>query len=245
LFEELKELIRVSSPDHIVYVMDACVGQSAEQQVQAFQRVSPIGSIVLTKWDGTAKGGAVLSIMATSNCPVHFIGTGEGLEDFQLFNSNEFLDRLLCHETSRKTKETRSCEGYQTNEQSIPYSPRVIFSFRELQGLLTNMSQLDLTLFKSLPFAAGLPHPALGEFQSQVKDSMILMDAMSQAELDADSQLFYKQKNRILRLARGSGRSIAQVEEFLAQFRKLQPLAARSNPKPIKKRKKIKRLGKK
>ena len=79
----------------VLLVLDAETGQNAISQVKAFKETTDITGIVLTKLDGTAKGGVVLGIVSENNIPVKFIGVGEQIDDMQVFNSQEFLDAII------------------------------------------------------------------------------------------------------------------------------------------------------
>lgn len=79
----------------VLMVLDAETGQNAILQVKAFKETTDITGIVLTKLDGTAKGGVVLGIVAENQIPVKFIGVGEQIDDMEVFNSDEFLDAII------------------------------------------------------------------------------------------------------------------------------------------------------
>ena len=79
----------------VLFVLDAETGLNAISQVKAFSETTEITGIVLTKLDGTAKGGVVLGIVSENNIPVKFIGVGEQIDDMQVFNSTEFLDAII------------------------------------------------------------------------------------------------------------------------------------------------------
>ncbi len=101
LMEELKKIARVSEreyPEANFYkfiVLDATTGQNALSQVSAFDEAVGIDGIILTKLDGTAKGGFVISLCAENQIPVAFIGTGEGINDIEPFDAQSFIDGLL------------------------------------------------------------------------------------------------------------------------------------------------------
>ena len=83
------------SSKEVLLVLDAETGQNAISQVKAFKETTDITGIVLTKLDGTAKGGVVLGIVSENNIPVKFIGVGEQIDDMQVFDSKEFLDAII------------------------------------------------------------------------------------------------------------------------------------------------------
>ncbi|MBQ7726916.1 MAG: signal recognition particle-docking protein FtsY [Clostridia bacterium] len=101
LMDELAKIYRVIGrelPDASVetlLVLDAATGQNAVNQAREFRQVAPVTGIVLTKLDGTAKGGIVIAIKNELNVPVKFVGVGEGIEDLQPFSAAEFTDGIF------------------------------------------------------------------------------------------------------------------------------------------------------
>ena len=101
LMEELKKIIRVISRElpgsdcEILLVLDATLGQNALSQAKVFSEAIGLTGIVLTKLDGTAKGGIIIPIKSELGVPIKFIGVGERIEDLQPFNAHEFVRALL------------------------------------------------------------------------------------------------------------------------------------------------------
>lgn len=101
LMEELRKVRRViereipGAPHEVLLVLDATTGQNALQQAKLFQEVAGVTGIVLTKLDGTAKGGVVLGIQGEIDIPVKWIGVGEGMEDLRPFNPQDFAEALF------------------------------------------------------------------------------------------------------------------------------------------------------
>jgi fused signal recognition particle receptor len=83
------------SPHDVMLVLDASTGQNAIEQATQFTKATKVNSLALTKLDGTAKGGVVIGISDQFQIPVRYIGVGEGVEDLQVFNKNEFIDSLF------------------------------------------------------------------------------------------------------------------------------------------------------
>ena len=95
---KIKKVIEKELPEaskEVLLVLDAETGQNAISQVKAFKETTNITGIVLTKLDGTAKGGVVIGIVSENKIPVKFIGVGEQIDDMQVFNSQEFLDAII------------------------------------------------------------------------------------------------------------------------------------------------------
>jgi fused signal recognition particle receptor len=101
LLEELKKVVRVAAkqqpgaPHESLLVLDATVGQNAVQQARAFAAAVPLTGLIVTKLDGTARGGSVVALERAVRVPIRFLGTGEGLEDLEVFDAVRFAHRLV------------------------------------------------------------------------------------------------------------------------------------------------------
>ncbi len=101
LMEELKKMLRVirklddTAPHSVLLVLDATVGQNAHSQVETFREMVDVSGLVMTKLDGTAKGGVVISLAEKFNLPFHAVGVGEAVEDLHPFDPREFADNLM------------------------------------------------------------------------------------------------------------------------------------------------------
>jgi fused signal recognition particle receptor len=96
LMEELQKIVRVmkkvdpSAPHAVLLVLDATVGQNALSQVEIFRKAVGVTGLVMTKLDGTARGGILVAIAAKFSVPVHFIGVGESVDDLAPFSARDF-----------------------------------------------------------------------------------------------------------------------------------------------------------
>lgn len=101
LMNELKKIIKVikkidkTAPHEIILTIDACTGHNAINQVQSFNEIAPISNIILTKMDGTTKGGILITIANKFKIPISFIGIGENTNDLNLFKSQEFIEAII------------------------------------------------------------------------------------------------------------------------------------------------------
>ena len=101
LMEELKKIRRViqkldpSAPHATLLVLDATTGQNALTQVKVFQETADVSGLIITKLDGTAKGGVLVAIAQQFNLPIHAIGVGEAIEDLHAFSAQEFARSLM------------------------------------------------------------------------------------------------------------------------------------------------------
>ncbi|HOA81455.1 MAG TPA: signal recognition particle-docking protein FtsY [Defluviitaleaceae bacterium] len=104
LMEELRKIFKIISREYpearkeVLLVLDATTGQNALQQVKLFKEVTDISGIILTKLDGTAKGGIIIAINSEMDIPIKYIGVGEGIEDLRPFNPKEFAEALFADE---------------------------------------------------------------------------------------------------------------------------------------------------
>ena len=101
LMDELEKIKRVidrelpNSSKEVLLVLDASTGQNAISQVKAFEETTGVTGLVLTKLDGTAKGGVVIGIVDENKIPIKYIGIGEQIDDMEVFNSKEFIDAII------------------------------------------------------------------------------------------------------------------------------------------------------
>ncbi len=95
LIKEMKDLEKNIKPDEVIMVIDGTIGQQALAQAKTFHEATPIGAIIVTKLDGSSRGGGALSAVAATGAPIKFIGTGEKIEDIEPFIPSRFVGRLL------------------------------------------------------------------------------------------------------------------------------------------------------
>lgn len=101
LMSELEKVVRVqrkldeTAPHEVLLVLDASTGQNALNQAREFAKAAPLTGLIVTKLDGTARGGVVISLAHQMQLPVRFIGLGEGIEDLQPFNAEAYIEALL------------------------------------------------------------------------------------------------------------------------------------------------------
>lgn len=95
LFEEMKQIEEAVNPDEVIFVMDGSIGKACYDHALAFRNAVKVGSVIVTKLDGNAKGGGALSAVAATQSPITFIGLGEHFTDFEQFDAKSFVRRLL------------------------------------------------------------------------------------------------------------------------------------------------------
>ncbi|HPC10449.1 MAG TPA: signal recognition particle receptor subunit alpha, partial [archaeon] len=95
LITELKEIYSVFKPKYCFLVISADMGQSAKEQAERFNQAIGVNGVIITKLDGSAKGGGALTACYITKSPIYFIGTGEKLDDLEIFDANRYLSRIL------------------------------------------------------------------------------------------------------------------------------------------------------
>nr|WCZ58702.1 signal recognition particle 54 kDa protein [Seculamonas ecuadoriensis] len=227
LFEEMEQVSAAVRPDEHVFVMDSSIGQAAFDQAAAFKSRVNVGSVVITKLDGHAKGGGALSAVAATQSPVVFIGTGEHLEDLEPFNTKSFVSRLLGMGDVEGLVNTLQEET--DLESQAEFMQRVtqgVFTLRDMQEQLRNILKMG-SISKMMSMMPGLPPDLLPKGQEKeglkrLKRFTSIMDSMTIKELDCEDITKVMNDSRISRIARGSGSSIREVNDLLAQFKVFQ-----------------------
>jgi signal recognition particle subunit SRP54 len=235
LFQEMQMVAKVSAPDEVIFVMDSSIGQAARLQAEAFQEAVDVGSVIITKLDGHAKGGGALSAVAATKSPIVFVGTGEHMTDFEKFSAQSFVSRLLGMGDIRgllnmfqdekmfeKTKEAALYKKITSGQGS--------FTFRDMYEQFQNLLSLGPLgkVMGMIPGLSGIVGKSSEEESSnRLKSFLVIMDSFTNEELDSDIKLFNKQQSRIKRVARGSGHSIRHVEEVLAVFKPFEKVASK------------------
>ena len=95
LMAEVKKIEAIVKPDEVILVIDGTLGQQAFKQAKAFSEVTQVGAIIVTKLDGSSKGGGALSAVAATGAPIRFIGVGEKEDDLEEFNATRFIGTLM------------------------------------------------------------------------------------------------------------------------------------------------------
>ena len=229
LFQEMREVAAAVRPDSIIFVMDGSIGQAAQPQAEAFKRAVDVGSVIITKMDSkNRKGGGALSAVAATKAPVIFIGTGEHMEDLEPFQVRSFVSKLLgMGDVNELMKRVQS--AIPDKKAQIEMQDRLkqgLFSLRDMHEQFETMLKMG-PVGKMMELMPGMSNLAAQAEKSGVdptqklKNYMSIMDSMTAAELDNSEIMFDKvhRDSRVRRIARGSGRSIREVNELLEQYR--------------------------
>lgn len=222
LFDEMRQVSQAIVPDDIVFIMDSHIGQACHEQALAFKKCVNVGSVIITKLDGHAKGGGALSAVAATESPITFIGTGEHFEDFENFEAQTFIKELLglgnLKGLFEKVKEVVSVENQKKLAENLQ---KGVFSIRDMRDQYASVLKMG-PLDKVISMIPGLgqnliPKGKEKDAQAKIKKFMCMMDSMTDEELDGKKKL---NEGRLIRVAKGSGCLPQEVSDFLDEYNK-------------------------
>eukprot|EP00936_MAST-01D_sp_MAST-1D-sp1_P002166 g2166.t1 len=222
LFEEMEEIKAATSPDEVIFVMDSTIGQAVLDQAKAFNEAAEVGSVIVTKLDGHAKGGGALSAVAATDAPIIFIGSGEHFDDLETFNPQGFVSRLLgMGDIGSLINEMKDIGVMDKQPELVEKFTKGIFTLRDMYEQFQNVMKLG-PLNKVMSMIPGIPdflrNQQEQEGGNRLKKFMYMMDSMTDDELDSRMDLSKQTPDnhkRIVRVAKGSGTHPAEVMMLL------------------------------
>jgi signal recognition particle subunit SRP54 len=217
LMKEMKEIVEAIKPDEVILVLDGTVGQQAAVQARVFKENTNIGSILVTKLDGSAKGGGALSAVAATGVPIKFIGTGEKMDDLERFNPPSFVGRLLgIPDIEGLVERVREAEVAPTKEQVQTFL-KGKFTLLDFYEQIKNFGKIG-TLDKIVGYMGlgpKMPKEAQEAAELRIAKWKAAISSMTKAELEDPKVI---SGSRATRIARGSGTSPKDVKELVKQF---------------------------
>lgn len=219
--ELIKEMIMLEKnirPDEVMLVIDGTIGQQAMAQAKAFNEATPIGSILVTKLDGSARGGGALSAVAATGAPIKFISTGEKVEDIEPFIPSRFVGRLLgMGDLETLIEKVREAE-VKVPEKKAKAILSGKFTLTDMYEQFEAMKGMGpfRKLLKMLPgMSYDIPEDMLNMAEDRLEKWRVVIQSMTPEEKN-DPKIF--NSSRIKRVARGSGTSEKEVKELLKQY---------------------------
>ncbi|EMA48821.1 signal recognition particle protein Srp54 [Halococcus morrhuae DSM 1307] len=229
LIDEIETIDDTVDPDRRLLVMDAAIGQGAKDQAQRFEEAIGVDGVVITKLDGTAKGGGALTAVNETDSSIAFLGTGETVQDVERFEPNGFISRLLGMGDLKQLAE-RVERAMETGDEEEDWDPEDIMSgqftlkdMRHQMNAMNKMGPLDQVL-DMIPGLGGglkdqLPDDAMDVTQDRMRSFEVVMDSMTDKELENPRSVG---ANQVRRVARGSGQPEERVQELLEQHRMME-----------------------
>jgi len=232
LIEEIKIIYDEIKPNETFLVVPADIGKAAKEQAQGFKNACKVTGVIITRIDGTAKGGGALVSCAETNAPVYFIGTGEKLADLESFDPSGFVSRLLgmgdlkaLLEKTKNVIDEKEQEKFQSRLQEGKFS---LTDFTEQIKNLQKMGPMDkmaelIPGLGNLGGGIGKKLPDMFNVQeSKMKKWRFAIDSMTPAERDNPDLL---DSNRISRISKGSNVSANEIRELIKQYKLIKEFA--------------------
>ena len=218
LLDEMEQISSVVDPDEAILVIDGTIGQQAKDQAQAFSQTAKVGSIIVTKLDGSAKGGGALSAVAEIGAPIKFIGTGERIDDFEAFDPERFISRLLGMgdiKTLLERAEEVADEDMAAETMDAMLSGK--FTLKDMQTQFEMMGKMGpmQQIMNMMPGTGKLPKNASKMTEDKIDKYKIIMNSMTNYEMENPGAI---KQSRVKRIARGSGMKNEDVKELLKYY---------------------------
>jgi signal recognition particle subunit SRP54 len=219
LIKEMKDIEKGIHPDEIIMVIDGTIGQQALAQAKTFHEATPIGAIIVTKLDGSSRGGGALSAVAATGAPIKFIGTGEKIEDLEAFVPSRFVGRLLGMgdlETLLEKVHDAEIKVPQKKAKEILSGNFTLTDMYEQFAAVKNMGPFSKVM-KMLPGMSGsnIPDDMLNSAEGRLDTWQVIIQSMTPEEKENPKLL---NSSRARRIARGSGTSEKEVKELVKQY---------------------------
>ena len=221
LIEELETLNKEIKPNENLLVISADIGQAAQKQAEQFHKSCGISGVIVSKMDGTAKGGGALTSCAATKAPIKFIGVGEKIDDLEHFNPKGFVGRLLglgdLEALLEKAKEAIKVEDAEDLGKKFLRGEFNLIDLYEQMSAMKKMGSLKKIVEMIPGFSSlQLPKEMLDVQEGKLDKWKICMQSMSKEELE-DPEIITT--GRIDRISKGSGIPTSTIRELIKQYR--------------------------
>jgi len=219
LLDEMKQINKTADPDLALLVIDGTIGQQCFAQAEAFHKIVPVGGIIITKLDSSAKGGGALAASAATGAQVMYIGTGERIDDLEVFSSTRFVGRLLGMgdiqavldlakrlENEADDVRMKRISSGKMNMEDFYYQLEEVTKVGSFQGLLDTMPGLS----------GMVKEDQVEKMDERVDKWRYIIQSMNEEE-KKDPDLL--NASRIKRIARGSGWPEHEVKELVKNYK--------------------------
>lgn len=222
LMEELKQVKEAANPDEIFYVADSLTGQDAVRTATSFKEQIGIDGVILSKYDGDAKGGVALGIAHLVQVPLRFIGTGEKMEELEVFLPDRVVNRLMgLGDVEGLAEKASSVIDEKKAKQLTKKIKKGKFNFNDFLEQMEAMKKMGSmkSLLGMIPGMGGMAK-ALKDFDiensKELKHLRAMISSMTPKERENPDLLNNSRKQRI---AKGCGLDIIEVNRMIKQFR--------------------------
>jgi len=218
LLDEMTEINKAAKPDLALLIIDGTIGQQCFSQAESFHKIVPVGGIVITKLDSSAKGGGAIAASAATGAQIMYIGTGERIDDLEKFSPTRFVGRLLGMgdlqalldlakrlESEADDVRLKRISSGKMNMDDFFYQLEEVTKVGSLKGLLDSMPG----------FSGMVKEDQLDQVEGRMEKWRYIIQSMNKQE-KADPDLI--KASRIKRIARGSGWPEHEVKELLKNY---------------------------
>jgi len=224
LIAEMKRLEKAIKPDEAILVIDGTIGQQAAVQARALHEATPIGSILVSKLDGSARGGGALSAVAAIGAPIKFISAGEKLGDIEPFIPSRFVGRLLgMGDLQSLVEKVRDAEVKVPEKKARAFLSGK-FTLTDMYEQFESMKKMGPLkgLLKMIPgMSYNIPDEQMNMAEDALKRWRVIIQSMTPKEREKPKIL---SSSRIRRVARGSGTTEKEVKELIKQYNNMKKM---------------------
>ncbi|MFX0187485.1 MAG: signal recognition particle receptor subunit alpha [Candidatus Hodarchaeota archaeon] len=225
LMKEMAVLEQKLKPNEVILVIDGTLGQQAFNQAEEFAKTTNLGSIIVTKLDGTAKGGGALSACVAANIGIRFIGVGEKIEAIEEFEPTSFVGTLLgVPNLDALVQRVQEAEAM-PDPETVKRMMRGKFNLEDLYLQLKNIKKIGK--FKEILAMMGggnIPDVLKEDAERNIEKWRVVLDSMTQEEKESPKII---RKTRKKRIAIGSGTEYAVINKMLDQYSQMKKLMRR------------------
>ena len=226
MMNELVEINKKVDAKEILLVVDAMIGQDAVNVAQKFKETLPLTGVILTRLDGDARGGSALTMKASTNCPIKFIGVGEKLEDLEEFNPSRIASRIVgMGDVVSLVEKAQEIFDINEMEKTAKKFKQGKVDFNDILSQIKNMRRMGgmSSILNLLPGAGALKEQLknMTHLEKEVKLQEALILAMTKKERENPEILNSSRKHRI---AKGAGSNIQEVNRLVKKYKMMQKM---------------------
>jgi signal recognition particle subunit SRP54 len=217
LLDEMRTMRDVINPDLVLLVIDGTIGQQAYNQAKAFHEAVAVGGIIVTKLDGTAKGGGVLAASAVTGAKVMFIGTGERIDDLEVFSPTGFVGRILGMGDIKAILEMARGLELQADENQAKRLLSGKMTIEDFYAQMENVGKMGFrNVIDNLPGLSGMvKEDQLDALEGKMEKWRFIIQSMTRDEKKNPDII---NESRRKRIARGAGITEHEVKDLVKQY---------------------------
>ena len=224
MMTEIQQIADMADPDEIIFVADGMTGQDAVNSAQAFHEALPLSGIILTKMDGDSRGGAAVSIREVTGKPIKFIGTSEKLDGLEVFDPKRIADRILGFGDVVSIVE--KAQDVFDEDQAKDFQTKLVKNTFDLDDFKMQLQQMKKmgSMSQIIGMMPGMNSKALKQLNMddrQIGWTEAIINSMTSDERQQPEII---NGSRRLRISKGSGRSVQEINALLNQFSQMKKM---------------------